>query len=195
MIAPFAKKKDHVPRVRPPSLRAPTGMDSNQEIRTLILVSTPFPPIPIIVQQYEDRVIGDDVVRDSHTVFSMLLEVAVKRDDAAANNVRRERQEGLFDAFFEAFDGGGDTAPVEKYYDLVCDFTRRWIHAYMDPMPFDARFMPMDSVCVGDAVHRVAALHAYVQDQYLRLPHDESINTLPYPQLLARSQRNLKQMD
>ena len=63
-------------------------MDPNGEMRTMVLLSLPYPPLPVIVSTTEDgRLSGEDVTT-SHSFIARGLDEAMARKDQRENSER-----------------------------------------------------------------------------------------------------------
>ena len=70
--------------------------DSLREMRTMILISLPYPPLPMVVGKVEGDtkiLTGEDATTTSHTLIARCLDAAVERSDAADNARRKKAQQ------------------------------------------------------------------------------------------------------
>jgi len=70
--------------------------DSLREMRTMILISLPYPPLPMVVGKVEgdtQTLTGEDATTTSHTLIARCLDAAVERSDAADNARRKKAQQ------------------------------------------------------------------------------------------------------
>ena len=129
--------------------------DPLREMRTMILASLPYPPLPVTAQRLdEDGRVGDEAVITTHDVVARWLNECAVLDDQAENQRRKERQVELFRRFLHGMAVTGFDMPPRNLYLLYTSFCREHIATY-DPagnVP-DLRFKPYDYVCRGDKVH------------------------------------------
>jgi hypothetical protein len=138
------------------------SVDSVRELRTMILVSLPYPPLPVMVERVEEgeRVVSGTTMATSHDIIAMCLDRALNQivsrhvqDDElkrrrlvclcvfglgalipATRTLHRERERDALQRFLHALATRGfhETDP-EKLYDIYCEFTRAHIFAYFEP--------------------------------------------------------------
>jgi len=130
-------------------------VDSNREIRAMILCALPYPPLPVVVRRFEDgNRLGEDTVCSSHDLISHLLEAACVRNQSNDNLQRQERQRGILREFLADLVKDGPLDPP-RLYEVYCRRTQQHIATYYpenQPLP-EVRFLPMDRVCRGDPNH------------------------------------------
>lgn len=166
--------------------------DSNREIRTMVLLSLPYPPLPVMAARVEqdDGRLHDDEVTTSHTFIAFGLQDAMARNDPTINKIRMERQKQVFRGFLQAMAEDGFRADVEQLYQIYCRFSLEHIATYFPPgHPIDIRFQPVSYVCSKDKCHQKMA--EYMAGQSLlfedspAIPREEYLK-LDFPtQLLA----------
>ena len=128
--------------------------DPFREMRTMILLSLPFPPLPVAASKIEDGKTGDCVVTTTHTYIARCLDAAAERNDQTANRDRRKRQQDVFQKFLYALASRGFFETPPGVYDLYCEFSRQQIATYFpEGHPLDLSFMPLASICRGDPAH------------------------------------------
>lgn len=130
-------------------------VDSNREIRAMILCALPYPPLPVSVRRFdEDNKLGDEAVCTSHDLISQLLEVACIRSTAEENSERQKRQRDILRAFvFDLVKDGPLHPPA--LFEVYCRRTHEHIGTYFSGghlLP-EVRFMPFNFVCRGDKYH------------------------------------------
>ena len=134
----------------------PTEQDSDpfREMRTMILLSLPYPPLPVAAARTEDGKTVDCVVTTTHTFIARCLDAAAGRNDQPANHDRRRRQQDVFQRFLHALASRGFFENASGVYDLYCEFSRQQIATYFpEGHPLDLSFMPLQSICRGDPAH------------------------------------------
>ena len=70
--------------------------DPLREMRTMILLSLPYPPLPMVVGKVEgdtQLLTGEDAVTSSHTLIARCLDAAVERADPVDNERRKKAQQ------------------------------------------------------------------------------------------------------
>jgi len=170
--------------------------DSLREIRTMILLALPYPPLPVSVAHVEAdecRVDGEESVTTSHTLIGQCLNGAVARADERGNRGRQARQRAALQRFLHSMATAGFFGTAQDVFGIYCGATLEHVASFFpEGHPLDLRFRPMDSVCRGDATHRKMAEYLAGQsvlfqdqppvgrDQYLLLSYPEQL-------LLARS--------
>lgn len=142
--------------------------DSNREIRTMILLTLPYPPLPVLATRVElddGRLHGDEVTT-SHSFVAKGLDEALARKDKAYNRERKKRQQKVFQEFLHVMAGEGFACDVERLYLIYCRFTLGHIATYF-PVghPLDIRFQPLSYVVRNDRSH--AKMAEYMAGQSL----------------------------
>jgi len=134
--------------------------DSLREMRAMILLSLPYPPLPVSVSRVEanEGVTCGEALTTTHTLIARCLNTAAVRNSPAENVARRARQTEIFQRFLHAMGTVGFFEPPEGVYRIYCDFSRQHIATYFpDGHPLDIPVQPLQSVCRGDPVHRKMA--------------------------------------
>lgn len=171
--------------------------DSLREIRTMILLSLPYPPLPVSVAHVEAdecRLVGEETVTTTHTLIGQCLNGAVLRADEAANAVRKAGQRRALQRFLHHMATAGFFGTAQDVFTIYCQATMEHVASFFpEGHPLDVRFQPMDSVCRGDGTHRKMA--EYLAGQSLLFQDDppvrrEQYMLMSYPeQLLAARSR------
>lgn len=151
--------------------------DSMREMRTMVLLSLPYPPLPVLAAclDQDDGRLQDDGVTTSHTFIAKGLNESMARADHAANRERMERQRLVFQQFLHAMATEGFTCDSERLYLIYCRFTLEHIATYF-PVghPLDIRFQPLSYICKGDKTHlKLAEYLAGQSILYEDRPHVE----------------------
>ena len=144
--------------------------DVAREIRAMILSAFACPPLPVMVvrdvTQTDDFVSSHDIIacamtssNNHYTADNELERVKTQK------RLMREYNNTLDKLYVEYKNAGNDktmqSKVVSDVYNVMQDYTRKVIASYMllgDRVP-DARFMPMDDVCVSDDVYKKAGEH------------------------------------
>jgi hypothetical protein len=146
--------------------------DSDREIRAMILLTLPYPPLPVLAARIEDGHIASDGVTTSHTLLAKALSETAWRNDPAANTARMARQKRVFQEFLHAMATGGfATDDPERLYLLYCRFSLDHLATYL-PLghPIDIRFQPYAYTTKGDATHRKLAEYMAAQSIFFEDP-------------------------
>ena len=140
--------------------------DPIMELRTMILLSLPFPPIPIQasrIESDETRFVCDAVVT-SHDIIAQCLNMAALRSDQVANTRRREKQHRDMLSFMQTISKEGYNPEPEELYALYQHHTRSYIESFFlgrnEP---EIRFKPLDYVANGDNTHMKMCEHLAAQ--------------------------------
>lgn len=146
-----------------------SGDDPNREIRTMILLTLPYPPLPVIatrVEQDDGRLL-DDEVTTSHTFIAQGLCDATARNDQPSNKERKKRQKQVFQEFLHAMATEGFSCDIGRLYDIYCRFSIGHIATYLPPEhPIDIRFQPVSYVVRGDKCHAKMAEYMAAQSLF-----------------------------
>lgn len=142
-------------------------MDPNGEMRTMVLLSLPYPPLPVLVSTTEDgRLSGEDVTT-SHTFIARGLDEAMARKDQRENSERKARQLDVLRRFLHAMASEGFFCNPERLYHIYCQFTLEHIRTYFPPgHPVDIRFEPLASITRKDKAHAKMAEYLASQSVY-----------------------------
>ena len=144
-------------------------VDTNHQIRTMVLLTLPYPPLPVIATRIEtdDHRLHDAEVTTSHTFIAKGLEEAALRNDSATNAERKTRQQTVMREFLHAMATDGFFCDSERLYLLYCRFTFNHIATYFPPgQPIDIRFQPLDYVVRGDRCHAKMAEYLAAQSLF-----------------------------
>jgi hypothetical protein len=130
--------------------------DPFREMRTMILLSLPYPPLPVVASRVEPDECKTDqnIVTTTHTFIARCLDAAAARNDKEANTARRKRQTEVFQRYLHALASRGFFEQPQGLYELYCEFSRQQIQTYFpEGHPLDLSFMPLSSICRGDPAH------------------------------------------
>jgi hypothetical protein len=158
-----------------PSKRAPpvASEDPNREIRTMILLTLPYPPLPVLAARTEldDGRLHEDEVTTSHTFIAQGLQEAMARNDRSYNRDRKRRQQKVFQDFLHAMATEGFACDDERLYQIYCRFSMGHLATYFPPFhPIDVRFQPLSYIVRNDKCHDkmaeyMAAQSLFYEDQ------------------------------
>ena len=128
--------------------------DPNREIRTMVLLSLPYPPLPVLASTTEDGRLSGEQVTTSHSFIARGLDEAMARKDSRENSERKARQLDVFRRFLHTMATEGFFCAPERLYQIYCTSTIEHIATYFPPgHPVDIRFEPLDSITRGDKAH------------------------------------------
>lgn len=147
--------------------------DPNREVRTMILLTLPYPPMPVLATHVEadDGRLHDDEVTTSHTFIAKGLEEAMARNDKSYNRERKKRQQKVFQDFLHVMANEGFACDPERLYLIYCRFSLGHIATYFPPMhPVDIRFQPYGYVTKNDKCHRKMAEYMAGQSLFYEDP-------------------------
>lgn len=108
-------------------------MDSSREIRSMILVAFPCPPLPME---------GSDRFVNSHDMLAYLIDVAARRNNPAENAQRQEKQHALTHEYFRSL---GDCVSEQDTWNAMTFFMRQYMMTYHILM-HESRFLPFDAL-------------------------------------------------
>lgn len=131
--------------------------DPLREMRTMILLSLPFPPIPVQVSKVEDGIIQQtDSVITTHDILAVCLNSAAARGDQIHNHERRTRQRQVLQRFLHAMATQGFTGTIEDLYHLYCEYSLLHVSTYFpdSSRPPEVIFMPFSYTSKNDPVHK-----------------------------------------
>lgn len=130
--------------------------DPNRELRAMILVSTPYPPLPVLVVRFEldDHRLLDEQMVSSHTLLAKAFDEAILRNRPEENASRKTRQLEVLQRFLHVMGTEGFFCGPEKLYQIYCRFTMDHLATYFPSgHPLDLRFQPLSSITKGDSCH------------------------------------------
>ena len=128
--------------------------DPNREIRTMVLLSLPYPPLPVLAATTEDGRLSGEQVTTSHSFIARGLDEAMARKDHRENRERKDRQLDVFRRFLHIMGTEGFFCAPDRLYQIYCGSTVEHIATYFPPgHPVDIRFEPLSSITKGDKAH------------------------------------------
>ena len=152
----------------PPSLPPEMSYRSDEarEMRTMVLLSLPYPPLPVLAARLEDgdgRLQEDDVTT-SHTLIAKALNESMARNDPVLNERRMHRQRRVLQEFLHAMAVEGFYCNPERLYQLYCQSTLDHIATYFPPgYSPDIRFQPLSYIVKNDRTHQKIAEYMAAQ--------------------------------
>jgi hypothetical protein len=124
--------------------------DNNADIRALILIAQPFPPLPILALRDNSE---DYLYMNSHDLQAHLLNIACTHNSQATLSYRQEKQTRIYDMFIR--DIKTETRDVHDLYEIYCKHTRSLLSLYIfntDRRTADIRFQPLDEILDSDRI-------------------------------------------
>jgi hypothetical protein len=176
--------------------------DSTREIRSMILLSLPCPPMPMLVSKEvmdeASYVHLESATCSSHDLIAHLLNKATV--SSVSHHLRKESQQNANDILCARFDewraANPDlkVPPLEKSYEFFAEFTRYHIQSFMaDPTKdIDVRFVPPHQVDTGSNMHSTSMDFALAQDiLFGSLDGVRSVEAMSYPEFIQQSARRM----
>ena len=151
--------------------------DGMREIRAMIVAALPCPPMPVMAskEMEDDAGFYESKCCSSHDLLAHLMNIACTTATEKQNARRAKLQAALQAGLFDAVDAWKEEQkhkgemllpPVEWSYQVMSEFTRKYVQSYMsDPSKDqDVRFMPLGDVDRMHAVHVKALEFQKAQD-------------------------------
>ncbi len=155
----------------------------------MVLLSLPYPPLPVIASRMEDGTDDDsrlvDGVTTTHTLIAKGLTESMARDDATANASRRIRQTEVFQRFLSVMAAEGfHTTDPARLYEIYCRFSMDYIATYLPPgHPVDFRVPPLSYIVKRDRTHTRLAEYMAAQSIFFGdeppVPRDHYLSRSP----------------
>lgn len=153
-------------------------VDSIREMRAMVLVALPFPPLPVEV----GKVAGDGLVVEgvtvttTHDLLAQCMNACALRDDVKVNKERRERQVGVLRGFLADLCERGVGLDGSDLYDLYCQHSYRHLCTYFkeDDRP-EVRFLPYSYIAKGDKCHKKLLEHFVAQGVLFQEKHTDEL--------------------
>jgi hypothetical protein len=164
--------------------------DPNREARTMILLSLPYPPLPVLASTTEDGRLSGEQVTTSHTFIARGLDEAMARKDQKENSERRERQLDVLRRFLHTMATEGFFCTPDRLYQIYCATTLEHIATYFPRgHPVDIRFEPLASITRGDKAHSKMAEYmaavSVLHEDAVQVPRSEYMQKSYADMLLA----------
>lgn len=172
---------------------------SGEELRAMVLLTLPYPPLPVLVTRIqEDSGVLDndsDAITTSHTLIAKGLIDAMVREDPTANAQRAQSQKHVFQRFLHAMasEGFATTDPDRLYY-IYTRFTIEHIATYFPKgHPLDIRIAPLSYITNRDKFHNKLAEYMAAQSIFFEdpvpVPRDMYIRRSPSELLFTLRER------
>lgn len=134
------------------------SVDSVREIRTMILLSLPYPPLPVIVRSTDPLELsaqGERAETTSHTLLARCLNAMAEKNDKERNARRMQRQSDVFRHFLFTMADSGFRMEPKDLFGLYCEFTRQHMLTYFegDELRTDICFGTLDDAPKGSKCH------------------------------------------
>jgi hypothetical protein len=141
--------------------------DPLREMRTMVLVALPYPPLPVEVHKLsvDDGTIIDNEtdeykVASTHDIISVCINACVQKDDKQFNEQRRQKQTIVMQDFLRNLATGGFELEGEDLYHFYCDYSYRHIASYFhDNDKPELRFKPYAFININDEFHKKLVEH------------------------------------
>ncbi len=156
----------------------------------MILLSLPYPPLPVLASTTEDGRLSGEQVTTSHTFIARGLDEAMARKDQKENSERRERQLDVLRRFLHTMATEGFFCTPDRLYQIYCATTLEHIATYFPRgHPVDIRFEPLASITRGDKAHSKMAEYmaavSVLHEDTVQVPRSEYMQKSYADMLLA----------
>lgn len=183
----------------PPLMTSP-NFDDNAEIRAMILLSLPYPPLPVRCHGLEDdcsSLSGEKTIT-THDILSKLLEETLQRGaKPQEHEQRKKRQQDVFRRFLAELcekEGQRDVQPPELY-QLYCKYSLAHIETYFPEgvTPPPTGILDFNAIQHGDATHSRMCDYMAGQAVLLKIQPDraENFKNIPYHKMLMDAKTRL----
>ena len=142
---------------------------SRAELRTMVLLTLPFPPLPVLGERVDldDGRLQGETETTSHALIARGLDEAIARNQPSENKERRGRQIEVFRRFLHVMAVEGFACSDERLHQIYCTASLQHIATYFPPgHPLDIRFQPLSSICKGGPAHAKMAEYMASQSVY-----------------------------
>ena len=176
--------------------------DDNAEIRAMILLALPFPPLPIRTRRVldDESRLGGEVAGSTHDVLSQLIKKAQEEQQPPeVHAVRKKRQVAALQAFMQELleaheDPGFNPAAL---YQIYCKYSIRHIETYFDAdkPPPPVNLLGMGAIERGDNVHLQMCDYMAGQARILGIQPDTAKNWhgVEYAHMVVEAKNRLVQ--
>jgi len=132
--------------------------DSLREIRAMVLLSLPYPPLPVYVRATDPLELsreGELVETTTHTLIARCLDAEVERNDPARNQRRRKRQTDVFRRFLHDMAERGFDMEPQQLYELYCEHSKQHLLSFFEDgeLRMDVTFARLEDVQKGGKTH------------------------------------------
>jgi hypothetical protein len=129
--------------------------DPLRETRCMVLLTLPFPPLPVSVArlEHEDSTVVNDAeaLATTHTLLALCLNQAVAQNDPRRNEERRGRQIRVLQTFLHDMAETGFDLDEEALYQFYCKHSLLHMATYFpEGKPPEVRFKPYHLIATGD---------------------------------------------
>lgn len=124
--------------------------DNNADIRALILISQPFPPLPILALRDNSE---DYLYMNSHDLQAHLLNISCTNNSQSMHSYRQEKQADIYNMFMH--DIKSTRPDANLLYDIYCKHTRSLLSLYIyntQEQIADIRFQPLNDILYSDSI-------------------------------------------
>jgi len=132
--------------------------DSLREIRTMVLLSLPYPPLPVYVRATDPLELsreGELTETTTHTLLARCLDAEVDRNDSARNQRRRQRQTEVFRRFLHDMAERGFDMEPPALYELYCEHSKQHLLSFFEDgeLRMDVTFARLEDTPKGSKTH------------------------------------------
>lgn len=135
-----------------------SGVDSLREIRTMVLLSLPYPPLPVYVRSADPLELsaqGELTETTTHTLLARCLNAEAERNDPERNARRKKRQTEVFQAFIQDMALRGFYMEAPELFELYCEHSKHYLHTYFEDgeLRMDVSFARLEDAPKGSKTH------------------------------------------
>lgn len=135
-----------------------SGVDSLRETRTMVLLSLPFPPLPVYVRAVDPLELsaqGEMTETTTHTLLARCMDAEAERGDQERNARRRQRQTKAFQQFVQDLALRGFDMEAPELFEFYCEHSKNYLHTYFEEgeLRMDVMFARLEDVTKGSKPH------------------------------------------
>lgn len=134
------------------------SVDSLREIRTMVLLSLPYPPLPVYVRAVDALELsaqGELTETTTHTLLARCLNAEAERNDPERNARRKTRQSEVFQRFIQDMAVRGFDLEATELFDFYCDYSKQHLLTYFEEgeLRMDVTFARLEDAPKGSKTH------------------------------------------
>jgi hypothetical protein len=134
------------------------AVDSLRETRTMVLLSLPYPPLPVYVRTADPLELsaqGELTETTTHCLLARCLNAEAERGDQERNARRRKRQTAVFQQFIQDLAVRGFDMDAPALFEFYCEHSKRYLHTYFEEgeLQMDVMFARLEDAAVGSKTH------------------------------------------
>ena len=135
-----------------------SGVDSLREIRTMVLLSLPYPPLPVYVRSVDALELsaqGELTETTTHTLMARCLNAEAERNDPERNARRKKRQTEVFQGFIKDMGLRGFDMEAPELFELYCEHSKQHLLTYFEDgeLRMDVSFARLEDAPKGSKTH------------------------------------------